>query len=97
MPIRIPKCDPFMDIECEGGKIIDFKRSAFRSGVTPRDPMNSITSFTDGSMVYGSSKEVSDRLRTFQLGRLKEGKDRMLPLLEGDPHGSMDAGDIRAN
>lgn len=68
-----------MDKDCKGDQKIPFKRSIFESGSSPRNQMNIITAWIDGSMVYGSSKEVSDRLRKFQLGKLKEGSDRMLP------------------
>ena len=64
MPIAIPKCDPFMDTECSGDKVIPFKRSLFMANVTIRDQMNSVTGWLDGSQVYGSSSEVGDRLRT---------------------------------
>lgn len=75
MPIRIPPCDPFMDADCSGNgeKTIPFKRSRFMKDVTPRDHVNSITGWVDGSNVYGSTEEVADRLRTFSAGQMKEG------------------------
>ena len=59
--------------------------------------MNSITGWIDASMVYGSDKEVANRLREFTLGRMKEGNNKMLPLQAGNAHRLNDAGDIRVN
>lgn len=39
----------------------------------PRQQINEITHYLDGSMVYGSTKELSDFLREFSGGRLKTG------------------------
>ena len=54
MPIHIPKCDPFMDVECSGEKVIPFNRSVFMQDSAVRDQMNSVTGWVDASMVYGS-------------------------------------------
>ena len=79
MDIKIPKCDEYMDPDCYGDAKIPFKRSVFNSSSAPREQINSITSWIDGSMVYGSSKEECDRLRSFRLGKLRQGPGKMLP------------------
>lgn len=54
---------------------LDYIRStpAIRSGCNlgGRDQLNSVSSFLDGSVIYGSSEEQSRRLRSFQGGRLR--------------------------
>ena len=40
----------------------------------PRNQINSITAWLDASQIYGSSSEIGNRLRSFSLGMLKEGK-----------------------
>lgn len=71
MNIDVPKCDQYLDPECEGDEQIPFRRSIYDSTSYPRNQMNIITSWVDGSQIYGSSKEVGDRLRRFKLGKMK--------------------------
>ena len=45
----------------------------------PRQFVNEISSFIDGSAVYGSDQERADWLRTFENGKLKTSEDGLLP------------------
>lgn len=97
MNVKVPKCDKFFDEKCNGNESIPFKRSLYLDKEGTRDHPNLVTAWIDASQVYGQTQEIADRLRTFKLGKLKEGPNKMLPEIEGDHHGQLDAGDIRAN
>ena len=58
MPIGIPMCDEFMDKDCTGSYEIPFNRSFFwkESEDKPREQVNFISAWLDGSQVYGSDE-----------------------------------------
>ncbi len=112
--IHVPQGDPHFDQRATGTEVIPFGRSAYdpkTSKVTetgtpiPRQQVNHITSYLDGSMVYGSTLERATALRTMDgTGRLKTSKKNLLPFnTDGLPNaGGPDAklflaGDVRAN
>ncbi|KPJ13122.1 Chorion peroxidase [Papilio machaon] len=74
IPICIPDDDPFY--RQHGVRCINFVRSV----TTPRDDcslgyaeqMNTVTSFLDGSPLYGSDPALASKLREINGGRLKE-------------------------
>ena len=61
-----------------------------------REQFNALTSFVDGSNIYGSDYETASLLRTFQKGELKVTKTNaereMLPFIKDE----FLAGDIRS-
>ncbi|XP_046649370.1 uncharacterized protein LOC124340779 isoform X2 [Daphnia pulicaria] len=72
-PIRLPDTDPVngqINIKCQ-----EYVRSgtAPRVGCTlgPREQINQVTSFMDGSTIYGSSVEEANDLRLFRAGLMK--------------------------
>lgn len=73
MPIEIPPEDNFFGKF--GQRCMEFVRSmpAIRPACNfgPREQMNQITSYIDGSNVYGSSEEESNNLRTLVGGQMK--------------------------
>ncbi|XP_052794376.1 peroxidase-like [Mya arenaria] len=104
-PISIPDDDPYFKKSC-----MNFVRSApvprEDCGAGFREQMNHVTSYIDGSAVYGSSENVMTGLRRMSGGHLKS-VDELLKLLPKNDDNAcvleetgdycMRAGDIRVN
>ena len=96
-PITVPTGDIFFDPFSTGAESILLFRSEFRETndhEIPREQINAITSWIDGSNVYGSDAETSLSLRTLSGGMMKTSAGNMLPI---DEEGFFIAGDVRAN
>lgn len=96
--ISVPTDDPLFNPSGSEGVEIPLTRSDFNSETgtsteNPRQQVNSITGFIDGSQIYGSSEETTNLLREFSGGRMRIGDDGLLPK---DEDGRIQAGDIRA-
>ena len=111
--IAVPTGDPQFDPLSTGTQIIPLSRSKYdpatgTSTANPRQQVNTITAWVDGSMVYGSDAMRAAALRTFSGGRLKTSDGNLLPsnttglTNANDTHQTPDnqlflAGDVRAN
>ena len=84
-PIRVTDRDPMFGLQSPNhGACIPFSRSIavcedpaeplVNRGIRTRDQINVLTSFIDGSMVYGSDYDFALKLREFEGGLLKEGE-----------------------
>ncbi len=85
LSIAIPKGDPYFDPAGTGTKTMSLDRSAIASGTgtstsNPRQQINALTAWLDGSMIYGSDTVTAKSLRTMVDGKMKLAADGMLPL-----------------
>ena len=98
-PIEVPTGDPFFDPDETGTQIIPLTRSVFDETTgtdadNPRQQINEITAWIDGSMVYGSNDVTAAALREFSGGRLLTSDGNLPPV---DENGHFIVGDIRGN
>jgi peroxidase len=108
--IKVPEGDVNFDPNYSGNEIIHFNRSVYDTNTgadpgNPRQQLNNITSYLDGSMVYGSDPQRAAALRTLDgTGQLKTSEKNLLPYnIDGLPNAGGPspllflAGDVRAN
>lgn len=110
--ILVPEGDAFFDLSSTGTQVITFNRALFDSSTgtdssNPREQENEITSWLDGSMIYGSDDERNAALRETDTPFLATSDGNLLPFNTNsltnangfitDPTSLFLAGDIRAN
>ena len=104
--IPVPLGDPHFDPQGTGTVTIALNRSISQVVDGVREQVNEISSFIDGSMVYGADSVRAAALRSLDgTGRLKTSEGDLLPYnadeLPNDPPGAGPtfflAGDVRAN
>lgn len=83
--IEIEKCDEMYDRECRGDKYIPFQRAAYdretgQSPNAPREQINQMTAWIDGSFIYSTSEAWLNAMRSFQNGTLLTEKDGRMPV-----------------
>lgn len=110
--IPVPRGDPFFDPAGTGTRVIGMNRSAYdpatgtRPG-NPRQQVSVVTTWLDGSQVYGSDPARAAALRTFAGGRMTTSAGDLLPFntmgLDNQnrsplpPEQLFVAGDVRVN
>ncbi|XP_072392840.1 dual oxidase [Diabrotica undecimpunctata] len=71
--IEIEKCDEMYDQDCSGTKYIPFHRASYdmktgQSPNSPREQLNQVTSWIDGSFIYSTSEPWVNAMRSFENG-----------------------------
>ncbi len=109
LTIQVPQGDQDFDQFQTGGVTLTLHRSEVAEGTGPNTgtsavPINAITAFIDGSMVYGSDEVRAAALRSFEGGRLAVSEGDLLPFNTDGLDNAMTrsethflAGDVRAN
>ena len=92
--IDVPAGDEYFDPAGTGSQSIRLNRSVYdlETGTdTPREQVNMITTWLDGSSVYGSDDATALALRTLSGGRLKTSEGDLLPFnnAESFPDGAL--------
>ncbi len=82
--IPVPNCEPLFDPNCTGTMTMRMFRSKSdpatgTSTNNPRKHINDITSYIDGSAVYGSDINRANWFRTFVDGKMKTSSGDLLP------------------
>jgi len=111
--VAVPAGDAWFDPAGTGAMTISMSRSEWDPATgtgtgNPRQQINEITAFIDGSQIYGVDATRAAALREFAGGRLRTGAGDLLPFNTGgfananDAHRVTDdrlflAGDVRAN
>lgn len=108
--IAVPAGDPWFDPNNTGTVEIALNRSLYDTATgsgldNPRQQINEISGWIDGSQIYGSDSERAEALRTLDgTGRLATSEGNLLPFNEaglanaGGPSAELFlAGDVRAN
>uniref|UniRef100_A0AAQ4PB93 Dual oxidase n=1 Tax=Gasterosteus aculeatus aculeatus TaxID=481459 RepID=A0AAQ4PB93_GASAC len=86
MNIPVPKGDPVFDFGATGKVLLPFQRGPWdkysgQSPSNPRTPVNQVTTWIDGSSIYGPSTSWSDYLRSFSGGLLNSSPAGNMPNL----------------
>lgn len=95
--IAVPPGDIWFDPNDSGNAVIQMRRNLFdkktgTSASNPRQHVNMVTSFIDGSAVYGSDETRANWLRTFKNGKLKVSQGNLLPYntIDGELNSPLD-------
>jgi hypothetical protein len=101
MTFAVPIGDAVFDANSTGTKTMSSKRSNFdkasgTSTANPRQQLNSLTSFIDGSQVYGETSALASSLREKRGGRMSDGGVNLLPRLTNTSDLFL-TGDVRGN
>lgn len=83
--IDIEKCDDVYDKECRGDRYIPFHRASYdkktgQSPNAPREQINQVTSWIDGSVIYSTREPWVSAMRSFKNGTFKTDKDGVMPI-----------------